>query len=227
MQNELLFAAEIIASFLLIILAYKLFGKIGLYVWTAMAVLLANLQVYKTIEIFGMVTALGNVIYSSTFLVTDILEEKHKVRDAQKAVWIGFFVLITTTLLMQLALMFIAHESDQTGSHLQALFQLFPRIAFASLTAYFISQFHDVWVFNTMRNLTNGKYLWLRNNVSTILSQLIDNTTFTLIAFWGVLEWQIIWEIWLTSIILKIIISISDTPFLYWAKRMKKVGILS
>ena len=107
MQNELLFFAEIVISFFMIILAFKLFGKAGLFVWTAMAIILANLQVYKTIQIFGLVTALGNVIYASTYLITDILTEQYSVKEAKKAVWLGFFVLLATTILMQLTLYFI------------------------------------------------------------------------------------------------------------------------
>ena len=226
MLNELLFFGEILASFLLIILAFKLFGKHGLFVWMAIAVILANLQVYKTIRIFGLVTALGNAVYASTFLVTDILTEKYNVKQAGKAVWMGFFTLIATTILMQMTLMFIPDASDILGTHLEALFSLFPRIAFASLTAYLLAQFHDVWLFERIRKATKGKHLWLRNNVATMLSQLIDNTVFTLIAFWGVMEPGIIWEIWLTSMILKVIIAICDTPFVYWAKIIKKPDVL-
>ena len=86
MYNELLFFGEILASFLLVMLAYKLFGKIGLFVWVGMAVILANIQVFKTIQIFGLVTAMGNVIYSSKFLVTDIFNEVHTKKDAQQSV---------------------------------------------------------------------------------------------------------------------------------------------
>ena len=61
----------------MVILIYRLFGKTGLYIWTAVAVILANIQVMKTIQVFGLVTALGNVIYSSLFLVTDIINENY------------------------------------------------------------------------------------------------------------------------------------------------------
>ena len=69
MINELLWVALVIVNFTGVILAYKYFGKKGLFAWTAMAVILANIQVMKTVEIFGFVTAMGNIIYSSLFLV--------------------------------------------------------------------------------------------------------------------------------------------------------------
>jgi queuosine precursor transporter len=223
MINELLWIGLLIFCFFMVILAYRLFGKTGLYIWTVVAVILANIQVMKTIEIFGLVTALGNVIYASLFLVTDILNENYSKKDAKKAVWIGFFALIITTVLMQITLQFIPDNSDLLSEHITAIFSFMPRIAFASLTAYLISQTYDVWFFAKLKKKQKGKNLWLRNNLSTISSQLIDNTIFALIAFVGIFSWSIIGQIFITSLILKVIVAGSDTPFIYWAKRMKKI----
>ena len=223
MINELLWFGLLFSSFFMVILAYKLFGKTGLYIWTAMAVILANIQVMKTIQIFGLVTALGNVIYSSLFLVTDILNENHTKKDAQKAVWIGFFVLIATTFIMQITLLFIPDATDQLGGSIEQIFSFLPRIAFASLVAYLISQTHDVWFFSKLKTKYQGKYLWLRNNLSTSISQLLDNAIFTLIAFTGVagFTWDIILQIFITSLMLRIIVAVLDTPFIYLAKKIK------
>jgi len=222
MFNELLWTGLLVINFFLVILAYKFFGKTGLYAWVALSMILANIQVMKTIELFGFVTAMGNIIYASIFLVTDIIDELYDKKSANKAVWIGFFVLISTTIIMQITLCFVPHESDFLGSHIKAIFSFLPRITIASLTAYLISQFHDVWFFLLLKKKTKGKYLWLRNNVSTITSQLIDNIVFTLIAFVGVFSWAVIAQIFITSYIMKIIIAVCDTPFIYWAKRIKR-----
>jgi uncharacterized integral membrane protein (TIGR00697 family) len=221
MINEILWVGLLLSSFLIVIFAYKLFGLTGLYVWTAVAVILANIQVMKTIQIFGLVTAMGNVIYSSLFLVTDIVNENHTKKDAQKAVWIGFFVLITTTIIMQISIQFIPDESDFLSQHITAIFSVLPRIAFASLVAYLISQSHDVWFFAKLKKRHKKRYLWLRNNLSTVTSQLLDNIIFTLIAFVGVFSWNIIGQIFLTSFILKVIVAACDTPFVYLARKIK------
>jgi len=221
MINEILWIGLLLSSFIIVILAYKLFGLTGLYVWTAVGVILANIQVMKTIQVFGLVTAMGNVIYSSLFLVTDIINENHTKKDAQKAVWIGFFVLITTTIIMQISIQFIPDESDFLSENITAIFKFFPRIAFASLIAYLISQSHDVWFFAKLKKRHKTRYLWLRNNLSTVTSQLLDNTIFTLIAFIGVFSWNIIGQIFLTSFILKVIVAGCDTPFVYLARKIK------
>ena len=226
MINEILWIGLLLTTFIIVILAYRLFGKTGLYVWTAVGVILANIQVMKTVQIFGLVTAMGNVIYSSLFLVTDIINENYSKKDAQKAVWIGFFVLITTTIVMQISLLFIPDKSDFLSEHITAIFSFLPRIAFASLTAYLISQSHDVWFFTKLKKRHKRKYLWFRNNLSTMISQLIDNTVFSLIAFAGVFSWDVIAQIFISSYILKVIIAVSDTPFIYLARKIKKRGLL-
>ena len=197
----------------------------------AMAVILANIQVMKTVGFFGLVTALGNIIYGTTFLATDILNENHSKKDAKQAVWVGFFILVMTTIVMQICLKFIPHESDMLSPALQQIFGLLPRIAIASLIAYLISQLHDVWAFNYWKKKFKGKKLWLRNNLSTLVSQLIDNIIFTYIAFVGlfgifgwsqVFGWNIIFQIFIVSYIMKFIIAILDTPFIYLSKKIKK-----
>ena len=220
MINEVLWIGSLIVSLFTVIIAYKLFGKTGLYIWTAAAVIIANIQVLKIVEVFGLETALGNVIYASIFLSTDILNENHTKKDAQKAVWIGFFVLIATTVIMQITLQFTPSENDFINEHIAAIFSLMPRIAIASLIAYIISQNHDVWFYAKLKKKDKTKRLWLRNNLSTITSQLLDNTIFTLIAFVGVFSWITIGQIFLTSLILKVIVAVCDTPFLYLARKI-------
>jgi queuosine precursor transporter len=220
MINEVLWFGLLVLSFFMVLFAYRLFGKTGLYIWVVIAVILANIQVMKTIEIFGLVTALGNVMYASLFLVTDILNENHSRKDAKKAVWVGFFALIAMTVLMQITLYFVPHESDLLGEHIQAIFSFMPRIAVASLSAYLVSQTYDIWVFANLKKRHGGKYLWLRNNISTASSQLIDNTIFSVIAFAGVFSWNVILQIFITSMILKIIVAAFDTPFIYLSKKM-------
>ncbi len=229
MHNEILWLAMLLANFLLIILAYKLFGKWGLIMWIPISVIVANIQVIQTVELFGLVATLGNIVYASSFLVTDILSENYGKEEAKKAVWIGFFSLIAMTLLMNLALAFLPLSGDEfaTTAHsaTSTIFSLMPRIAIASLAAYFLSQRHDVWAFHFWKKrFPKNSQLWLRNNLSTMVSQLIDSIVFVLIAFWGVFETSVLAEIFITTYLLKFVVAAADTPFVYWGKRIFKTG---
>ncbi|MFZ5429663.1 MAG: queuosine precursor transporter [Bacteroidota bacterium] len=229
MFNELLWLVEILANFMLIILAYRLFGKWGLIMWIPVSTIIANIQVVQTIQLFGFSATLGNVVYATSFLITDILSENYGKKEAKKAVWIGFYSLISMTLLMNLVLFFQPLDGDEfsgvTHHSLSTIFNLMPRIALASLTAYVISQRHDVWAFHFWKaRFPDDSQLWLRNNLSTMVSQLFDSAVFVLIAFWGVFETKVLLEILLTTYLLKWLVAAADTPFVYWAKSIHRKG---
>lgn len=227
MNNELIWFAEILANFFLIILAYKLFGKWGLIMWIPISVIVANIQVVQTVELFGFAATLGNVVYATSFLITDILSENYGKKEANKAVWIGFFSLISMTLLMNITLFYTPLAGDdfamKTQESTRTIFSLMPRIAFASLTAYLISQRHDVWAFHFWKNrFPTDRQLWIRNNLSTMVSQILDSAVFVLIAFYGVFETGILLEIFITTYILKFIVAAADTPFVYIGKAIHR-----
>ncbi len=227
MQNEILWLAMLLANFLLIILAYRLFGKWGLVMWIPISVIVANIQVIQTVELFGLVATLGNIVYATSFLVTDILSENYGKEEAKKAVWIGFFSLISMTLLMNLALEFLPLEGDEfagiTHEATSTIFSLMPRIAVASLAAYLLSQRHDVWAYHFWKKrFSKDHQIWLRNNLSTMVSQLIDSIVFVAIAFWGEYEWAVLFEIFITTYLLKWVVAAADTPFVYWSKKIHK-----
>jgi uncharacterized integral membrane protein (TIGR00697 family) len=104
-----------------------------------------------------------------------------------------------------------------------------PRIALGSLVAYLVSQLHDVWAFQFWKEKTSGKHLWIRNNLSTLVSQAIDSLIFCLIAFTGLFPADVWFEILLTTYLFKLIVAIFDTPFIYIAKKIgesKKAPLL-
>lgn len=221
LSNESLWLLLLLANFSAILFAYRFFGKLGLYIWIPIATILANIQVLKMVDLLSIGVTLGNITYASSFLVTDILSENYGEKSARKAVFIGFFSLAATIIIMQIALMFKPNEFDFIQESLKNIFALLPRIALASLIAYGISQFHDVWAYELWRKLFPGfRFLWLRNNASTMVSQLLDSVIFTSIAFWGLLPRSEFVQILVTTYVLKLIVAIVDTPFLYLARLM-------
>ena len=225
--NEILWLVMLLVNFGGILFAYRVFGRIGLFIWIPLAAIIANIQVVKTVELFGLTATLGNIVYATSFLATDILNENHGKKDARTAVFIGFFSLIMMTLLMNLALYFKPHESDFSQGSLVTIFSIMPRIALGSLVAYGVSQMHDVWAYNFWRKLRPEKrHLWIRNNLSTMVSQLIDTLLFTCIAFWGVFTGRVLFEIGLTTYLLKWLVAVLDTPFMYLAKSFKEKNLV-
>ena len=221
-MNEALFFITIIVNFAGVIFAYKFFGKMGVFAWIALATIVANVEVLKCVDIFGMALTLGNVTYGSIFLATDILNEKYGVEEAQKSVYLGFFALLMFTIITQIDLHYISNEADFAGEAMKTLFTITPRICFASMSAYFVSNMMDVYLYKFIRNiLPSDKFLWVRNNGATCLSQLFDTAMFTFIGFAGVFSIDVVFQLFITTYLIKLFIAILDTPFLYLAKRIK------
>ncbi len=218
MRNEILWFLFMIADLSMVLMMYKLFKKEGLYAVIVMSSIICNIQVIKLVDLFGFTATLGNIVYASNFFATDLLSEFHGKESAKKGVMLGFSTLIVATLWMQIALLFKPSPADFSQQHLEAIFSFMPRIAFASLTAYVISQLHDVWAYHFWMEKTKGKHLWLRNNASTMVSQAIDTIIFTTIAFIGVLPPSEFWSVVFTTYFLKWIVAAFDTIFIYVAK---------
>ncbi|SEA63395.1 hypothetical protein SAMN05421743_106175 [Thalassobacillus cyri] len=220
MANEWLWVLFALVNFTLLLIMYRIFGRFGLLVWIGMATVIANIQVVKTIELFGVTATLGNIIYGTAFLATDILNEKYGKKAAKQAVWMGFSTLIAMTVMMQLALLFTPGQEDIAQPALRTLFGIVPQIAIGSLLAYIVSQYFDVWIYSKLKRLFHGdRWLWVRNNGSTMISQLLDTAIFCGIAFYGLYPLDIWFEIFLTTFFIKFLVAIIDTPFLYIAKR--------
>jgi len=236
MSNEILWFLFAIVNFVMIVFAYKLFGKTGLFAWIALGTILANIQVTKTIEfqLFGLVitATLGNIMYGTLFLVTDALGEKYGIKHARRAVYIGFFSLLATVVIMQFAIMFTPAADDFAHESIRTIFEVLPRIALASLLAYIVSQLFDVYFFQVIKKaFPSDKMLWLRNNGSTAISQLIDTLIFVPIAFMPLpflgidgYPMDIVLSIFLTTYFIKLIVAAIDTPFVYFIKKITPIS---
>jgi queuosine precursor transporter len=213
MINELLFILVILVSFVMTLLAVKL-GKEWLIVIPPVFIIIANTFAPQLINVFGLVTSLAVPIYASIFLATDIIAEHWGKKEARKVVWIAFlaqiFALIFSQIIIQVQVLEISQAVHES---LSLVFGFTPRIVLGSLVAYVISQNWDVWVFHSLKEKTKGKHLWLRNNASTMGSQLIDSFIFIFIAFYGVLPGIV--PLALSLWILKIGIALVDTPIVY------------
>ncbi|MGO4542070.1 queuosine precursor transporter [Paenibacillus sp. 2TAB19] len=216
-------ALFMIIHFTLFLISYRMFGRIGIYAWIGMATVLANIQVVKTVELpLGIIITLGNTMYGTIYLASDLLNEKYGEKAAKKAVWFGFFTLVATTVIMQMALLFEPVQEPfplEVQGSLETLFGLLPRIALGSLCAYFVSQFLDVKIYSVLKRMFPApNKLWIRNNGSTLVSQLVDTLIFCTIAFAGEYESDVWLSIFLSTYIIKFIVSLVSTPFLYAAR---------
>lgn len=231
MTNELLFLLQTFVGLTFTIVAFRT-GKHWLYGYIAVCIVLANLFVTKQIIIFGLAATGGNVVYGAIFLSTDLLAEHYGKKAAREAVFIGFFVALFYTVMSQFILDFQPSSDDWGAAEgMQQIFGFAPGIILASLSAYLVSQLHDIWAFHAIRTKTRGKFIWLRNNGSTWISQLIDSVLFSSLAFlifprlligkeYG-LPLDTVGQIVISTYLLKLLVAAIDTPFIYLSYLLK------
>lgn len=219
-MNIFLGFVNIIVIFTLVVLIEKFFKKEGLYAWLCIATILANLTVCKTIDIFNYTTALGNVLFASIFLATDIMSEKYSKKEAKKGIYLSVFSAITFIIVTQIALLFQPSNSDIVNESMKNLFNISLRTTIASILMFFLSNMFDIYLYNKLKDKIPNK-MWLRNNVSTILSNCLENFMFTFLAFVGIFSLPVILSIACVASVIEIIIAICDTPFLYISKKLR------
>lgn len=232
MRNELLLIGSVVFIYGMALLGYKLFGKTGLYCLSAIATILANIEVVLLINAFSMEQTLGNVLFAVTFLITDILSECEGKKAANKAVLTGIFSSVFFLLLSQSWLLYIPSENDVMMSSISAVFSNTPRMIIASLSVYAVSQLFDVWLYHKWWAFTEKRcgdkrrFLWLRNNGSTLISQLLNTALFTALAFWGTYDIPTLISIFLSSYVIYIFTSLLNTPVVYIARKIhdKKIS---
>ncbi|MGN0133095.1 MAG: queuosine precursor transporter, partial [Anaerotignum sp.] len=196
------------------------------HVWTAIATITANIEVLILVEAFGMEQTLGNVLFASNFLVTDILSELHGKEEANKAVNIGIAASIAFIFISQSWFLYTPAANDWASESIYAIFSNTPRLMLASFLVYAICQKFDVWAYHKWWAFTQKKFgdkerfLWLRNNGSTLVSQLLNTVLYTFGAFLGTYELETLFSICISSYIIFIVTSLADTPFVYLAKKL-------
>ncbi len=225
-HQSLLWVLTVAVDLSLTLLMFRLFGKQGLYAVICLNVLLCNLQGPKLTTVFGMPTSLGVILYSGIYFATDLLSERYGKREANRAVRIGFFVSVFVVVFMAISLLFLPTEASEASNRLavdahealEFLFGYTPRFVFGSLIAYIVSQSHDVWFFHWIRRRTGRRHLWLRNTLSTTVSQAIDTAIYSLVVWWAVLDLPTALQLAGVKYLFKVIVAIVDTPFIYWAR---------
>jgi len=174
---EVLWLIMLCICFFAILCFNRYFGSGGLYAYIAISIIAANIQVLKAVQfnLYPEPVALGTILFSSTYLATDILGEQYGVKAARRGVFMGLFAHLFFSVIMLFTLGFSPLTPEQAGEnmewalpfhgHISALFTLQFSLFLAGMLAYLASQLYDVWFYGWLKKKTKSRYLWLRNNV--------------------------------------------------------------
>jgi len=226
-NQELLWLLTVVYDLGLAIILYRFFGKYGLYTAVVLGIVLGNLQGGKVSELtlfgYSFTASMGAILYSGIYFATDVLNEKFGREEANRAVMLGFVANVAVMITLLISIQF--KPSDITGSALEVhnaistLAGYSPIFVVGSLTAYLISQTFDVWFFHKIRSYTGESKLWLRNNLSTITSQLLDTMIYQFTWVMAGMDIKTAFLIAVTKYVFKVFIAGIDTIFIYWVRK--------
>lgn len=174
--------------------------------------------------------SVGILPYPLTFLITDIVSEIYGRKKASQMVLAGVVASLFSLIILGLADFLPAtQESPLSDELFKQVFSASPLAVIASMTAYLSAQTWDIYFFHYLKKLTKGRFLWIRNNISTLTSQFADTAVvITLLSAFGILPWKITWGLIVSGFIFKVMIAIIDTPLIYvivfWYRRKYQMG---
>jgi len=177
------------------------------------SITIASVLANKIISVFGFFVPAGVLAYSITFICTDVISEIWGKKRANQTILGSFIALLFVLILVRVSLLWPKAPFWDQESAFQTILGSTSRIIIASFIAYLVSQFHDVWAFHLLKKITKDRHLWLRNNLSTAVSQFIDSFIFITIAFYGIMP---IWQLIIGQWVIKLAIAVLDTPVIYF-----------
>jgi len=227
---EWLWVATVFYDLLIAVILFYFFGKDGLFAAVILGIVLGNLQGGKVSDLnimgYTFTVSMGAIMYSGIYFATDLINEKYGRKEANKAVILGAIANIVIMITLLISTYYLPSEitksSEKVHEAISTLAFYSPIFVIGSISAYLISQTFDVWVFHKLKVITRGKHLWLRNNVSTLLSQALDTLIYTFVwVLAGELTFFVALSIALTKYIFKIFIALIDTLFIYLVKDIR------
>lgn len=180
--------------------------------------IVANLLGSKVTVLFGVAVSVGIFAYPLTFMMTDAVAEVYGKKKAKQLVWSALIAQVLVLILTWISVKLPPASRYTLNEQYVTVFSGSIRMIIASLIAFIVSQTHDIWAFEFWKEKFGGKWLWLRNNASTFVSQAIDTLLFMFIAFYGISDKftvGFILQLCLSYWLFKVLFALLDTPFVY------------
>ncbi|MEM4396382.1 MAG: queuosine precursor transporter [Candidatus Woesearchaeota archaeon] len=211
---------EFFVSAFIVLLFLKFFKKEGAFVALAILIVASNLGVAKLYNLFSFELTAANMSMGLVFVLYSIIVEVYGRKEGIKAVWLGFLAQFVFLVLGFVYLSYTPSENDFIQEHIKQIFNFTPRIAIASWIAFIASGYISVELFNFFKKKKTK--LWFRNNFSTKVAQIIDNFIFVTVAFFGIVDFFVYLQIFITTTIVEFLLDYLDTWIVYLGVRILK-----
>ena len=168
----------------------------------------------------------GTLLFPFSYIFADILTEVYGYERSRRVIWSGFTGLGLMAGLIWLVGVIPPDPMWEQQKAYEAVLLTAPRIALASIIAYFVGEFTNSYILSRLKIITRGRWLWMRTIGSTLAGELIDSGIFVYLAFWGIWDQSLIFTVFISNYIFKTLYEIAATPLTYaatgWLKRVEQ-----
>lgn len=222
MMNEVLFFLVMVLGMVSIPFAVWR-GQAWVQGLMVMMMVLLGVTDAKVVMVFGLPITLGTALYVTIFLATAVLTENYGRKVAEDTAKMSVFALALFQIFLQaVRIADPAPDMETLSAAMDTVYTSSLRIVVAGLVVYYISQRLDIALYDWMKKRSGEGKLWLRNNASTLISQLFDTFAFAFLAFYGVFDgWLALAAV---AYGVKAFVIVADTPFAYLSRRMARLA---
>lgn len=201
---------------------YKLYDiTVGVFV---AVLIISNIASTKALILGPFTFDGGTILFPIVYIFGDVLTEVYGFKKASRVIWIGFFSLMLMSFALWMVGKLPSAPDWQYQSSYENILMATPRIALASIIAYWFGSFSNSYILVKMKELTKGKHLWTRTIGSTIIGELVDTLLFCTIAFYGVWDNSLLYSVIVSNYIFKVSYEVLATPITYYVVgKFKKV----
>lgn len=157
----------------------------------------------------------GTILFPLTYLFGDVLTEVYGYARSRRVIWFGLAMNLLATLVFAFVAGLPTDPASPTKGAFETVLGLVPRIVLASTLAFFVGEFLNSYVLARLKVITAGRWLWTRTIGSTLIGQGADTLVFSLVAFWGVLPGDVLWNLVAFNYVYKVGLEVLLTPLTY------------
>ncbi|MBA8666380.1 queuosine precursor transporter [Holosporaceae bacterium 'Namur'] len=177
--------------------------------------ILSNLAENKICEIYGFYFAGGLVFFPLTYIFDDVLTEVYGFKVCRKIIWLAFFSNLVVIVGLYLVMLIKPAAEWQNQEAFDTIYHQSFRVLLASFISFLFGEFINAFVLAKLKIKTKGKHFWFRAILSSALGVFVENTIFCFIAFLGIMEFSVIWNIIITGYLFKLFYEIVALPLTY------------
>ena len=200
------------------------FPFLVLTVTFCVCLIISNLIEIKTVQVGAITITAGMILFPISYIINDCLVEVYGFSKARMVIWLGFFMNLLVTLILQLAIVLPGAASWHAQEAMEAIYGNVPRILVGSFLAFLCGSMVNAWVMNKMKISSGGRNFSLRAIVSTLWGEGVDSVVFSPIAFCGILSWEEIAGLVVAQTLLKTVYEIVVLPLTIGiVKQLKRI----